>query len=97
MLYLIKNEYFYFASLLPVSSCSGSIGEGEVAGMAPEEESEKAGVRNGGGGKWLKRPVKLQELKPGSNRFFWIAFLVFYLSSWNHFATQNFKLHERRL
>ena len=43
VLYLIKNEYFYFASLLPVSSCSGSIGEGEVAGMAPEE----AGVRNG--------------------------------------------------
>ena len=39
----MKNEYFYFASLLPVLLCSGSIGEGEVAGMAPEE----AGVRNG--------------------------------------------------
>ena len=39
----ILNEYFYFASLLPVLLCSGSIGEGEVAGMAPEE----AGVRNG--------------------------------------------------
>ena len=97
MLYLIKNEYFYFASLLPVSSCSGSIGEGEVAGMAPEEGLEKAGVRNGEGGKWLNGPAKLQELKPGSNLFFWIAFLVLYLSSWNHFATQNFKLHERRL
>ena len=55
--------------------------------MAPEEGLEKAGVRNGGGGKLLRGPSMLQELKPGSNLFFWIAFLVLYLSSWNHFAT----------